>query len=68
MECGLTIKDFIDYKGDIIEIFQIVTVDERVIMKKNNQSFTQRQLKAGENLKKILARSFIQPEYYITRN
>jgi translation initiation factor IF-2 len=28
LECGLTIKDFIDYKkGDIIEIFQIVTVD-----------------------------------------
>ena len=29
-------------------------------MKNNNQPFTQRQLKAGENLKKILARSFIQ--------
>ncbi len=29
-------------------------------MKDNNQSYTQRQLKAGENLKKILARSFIQ--------
>ena len=29
-------------------------------MKNNNQPFTQRQLKAGENLKKILARLFIQ--------
>ena len=28
LECGLTIKDFIDYKkGDIVEIFQIVTVE-----------------------------------------
>ena len=28
LECGLTIKDFIDYKkGDIVEIFQTVTVE-----------------------------------------
>ena len=29
-------------------------------MKNSNQAYTQRQLKAGENLKKILARMFIQ--------
>ncbi len=28
LECGLTIKDFIDYKkGDVIEVFQIVTTE-----------------------------------------
>ena len=28
LECGLTISDFLDYKkGDIIEIFQIITIN-----------------------------------------
>ncbi|MEL0177653.1 MAG: hypothetical protein VW810_05080, partial [Pelagibacteraceae bacterium] len=28
LECGLTIKDFLDYKkGDIIEVFQTVTIE-----------------------------------------
>lgn len=31
-------------------------------MKDGNQPYSQRQLKAGENLKKILARSFIQQD------
>ena len=37
-------------------------------MKDNHQPYSQRQLKAGENLKKILARIFIQTKHCITRD
>ena len=37
-------------------------------MKDSHQAYSQRQLKAGENLKKILARCFYSTKYCITRD
>ena len=52
-------NNFLDYKkGDVIEVFRQSLLIE--VKMKDNQAYSQRQLKAGENLKKILARIFIQ--------
>ena len=66
LECGISIKDFIDYKEkDVIESYLAEKYNEQFRMmtnQSNQRPFSQRQLRVGELVKQNLGELFIRNE------
>ena len=64
LECGIGLKDFIDFKeNDIIESYESKNTKNNLMKKDSrNQAYSQRQLRVGELIKQNLGEIFIRNE------
>ena len=62
-ECGITLKDYMDFqKNDTIEAFNVISGENNIMADKIGKPISQRQLRVGEMIKQSLSMIFLRNE------